>query len=215
MKLPILSLCLALGAWGIGCSSSNRVTDEDRILVEYNRQMWFMGQALVASLVGNAPEAAAALSELSSGGLKLTGQLQKNWGKPKADPPPYSPEELDKALAKSEKSHVSWWYTAGAAVLGVLGTLATVGKFARFIPGVGPYVELALKMVGGAERFMAKAKASGNGGQEVAASLASELEALQKDNPKVKALADKLLARVKKDIPPVVSTAPPASPTPS
>src|SRR5262245_26231982 len=62
----VLFACLALAVEG--CSSADTVKDADRVVVEYNRQMWAQVGVIASGLGGSAPDAAAALAVLAADG---------------------------------------------------------------------------------------------------------------------------------------------------
>jgi hypothetical protein len=138
----ILVVLLLLSA--AACSSENTVKDSDRVVVEYNAQMWAQVGVLAASIGTSAPDAATALYQLSLDGSAASKHLVTIWGPPKVAPPPYSTANLQTAIKQSAAAHASVWLhpmaIAGYAAMALLAGLKIAGSF---FPGVGTFVSSA------------------------------------------------------------------------
>jgi hypothetical protein len=150
----VFSLAIIASATS-GCSSENVVNDSDRVVVEYNRQMWEQTAVLASTISSSAPDAAVALATLVADGTAAADHMVKIWGAPKVAPPPYTKANLKLAMSQSEKAHASIWLhpmaIAGYAAMALLAGLKVAGSF---FPGVGTFVSSAagqaLKTVAGA-----------------------------------------------------------------
>lgn len=126
------------------CSSQDTVKDSDRVVVEYNAQMWAQVGVLAASIGTSAPDAATALYQLSLDGSAASKHLVTIWGSPKVAPPPYSTSNLETAIKQSAAAHASIWLhpmaIAGYAAMALLAGLKVAGTF---FPGVGTFLSSA------------------------------------------------------------------------
>ncbi len=186
-RITILACVLALVVGGMGCAAKNRVTEEDRVVLDHTGQI----VALLAASMSGAP----AVALLADAGANVD-QLQANWGKPK-EPVPYSPEAAKLAREKSKGSHdVGFWGWLMGAALGAGGLALTLARtVGQYIPGFGPVFAVVDKLLLGAETAMAKLKAGGN--VEAAKDLAKTLAEVQASNPAVKAYVDAKLPQIK------------------
>jgi hypothetical protein len=127
-----------------GCSSQDVVKDSDRVVVEYNRQMWAQVGVLASTIGSSAPDAATALYQLSADGAIAAQHMVTIWGSPKVPPPPYSKSNLETAIQQSKAAHASLWLhplaVAGYAAMALLAGLKIAGQF---FPGVGTFLSSA------------------------------------------------------------------------
>lgn len=216
-------LALVVGGQ-IGCAAQqDKVTEEDRVVVQYNHDAWLLVEQLLPALGTNPVAAVAALGSIVNAyGKPLALRMVKAWGPPKEAPPPISEESVKKAISDSEKAHqVPWWMAALGGAASAASVMLGLGKVAaRFIPGVSQYVTLAESAFAGVERFIQDRKAAGDLGavNRVVTFLKSE-----QADPRLRTLAESTLHRVKQrlgvdgtenlDIPPAPANPPPAPAT--
>jgi hypothetical protein len=192
MTLPLVAF------WGIGCGSVDKVTEDDRVVLDHIRQIGELQTAILSAFSAGGPIPGAELASLLSLVADSTAgaeTLQANWGPPK-EPVPYSPEAAKLAREKSTGSHkVGFWGWLAGAALGAGGLALTVARmFGRFIPGFGPVFSVVESTMEAIENWMRKQKADGKA--DVAGGLAVVLEAAHK-NAKVGAWVDAKLAKLK------------------
>jgi hypothetical protein len=153
MKIWKVVLVAVLLLSAAACSSQDTVEDSDRVVLEYNQQMWAQVGVLAASISTSAPDAAIALAQLSMDGSTASRHLLTIWGHPKVAPPPYSSSNLQTAIKQSAAAHASIWLhpmaIAGYAAMALLAGLKIAGSF---FPGVGTFVSSA---AGGALKAIA------------------------------------------------------------
>lgn len=144
MKISARVVLMAVAIVFSGCSSQDVVKDSDRIVIEYNRQIWGQVAVIASAIGGLAPDEAAVLSQLAADGNTASAHLVEIWGPPKVAPPPYSRQNLLTAIASSKNAHASIWLhpmaLAGYAAMALLAGLKVAGKF---FPGVGTFVSSA------------------------------------------------------------------------
>ena len=130
--------------FGVGCSSQDVVKDSDRVVVEYNRQMWAQAGVLASTISSSAPDAAIALAQLAADGTLAANHMVAIWGSPKVAPPPYTKANLETAIKQSAASHSSVWLhpfaIAGYAAMALLVGLKVAGSF---FPVVGTFISSA------------------------------------------------------------------------
>lgn len=201
MKILAVLAVLALVVGGqIGCASRDKVTEEDRVVVHYNREAWVLAEQLLPVISGNPAAAASGLATIiQKYGLPLSVQMKKSWGGPAKAPAPISEETVAAAVAGAQKSHeIPWWQSALAGAVSAAVVMLTLGKTAaRFIPGVGQFVTLAESAFAGIERYMQDRKAAGD--VVAVERLATFLQSEQSD-PRLRVLVDKTLHRVKQKL---------------
>lgn len=129
----------------LGCSSENTVKDPDRVVVDYNRQMWLQVQVIASGISSDAPDAAAALAALTADGLTASNHLIETWGPPKVAPPPYSTANLKLAIDQSKAAHKSIWLHPMALLgYGAMALLTGLKVAGSFFPGIGTFISSAL-----------------------------------------------------------------------
>lgn len=189
-----LSVILLL-TFAVGCSSADVVKDSDRVIVEYNRQMWAQVGVLASTLGTSAPDAAAALLQLSADGTLAAEHMVKIWGSPKVAPPPYTRANLVTAIKQSSAAHASVWLhplaIAGYAAMALLAGLKIAGSF---FPVVGTFVSSAagnaLETVAGAVVDL-KQKADSNSDDKIHLSDIQATVTSLRQNPTIDALLKK------------------------
>lgn len=193
MTWKVMTVVLAL-AMGVGCRSANKVTEEDRVVLDQMLQAAELMKATMAAVTGD-PTAVQKLNWLVYELTESGGVLQGNWGKPK-EPVPLTPESAKVAREKAKGSHdVGFWAMLGGAVLTGLGlAVPVIRAVGKFIPGIGPIWSTVDGLILGAEKAMARLKAGGN---EAAADVVSEALADAQKDPRVKAYVEKKLTAVK------------------
>lgn len=145
MKSPVATLSVALFLiFSVGCSSTDVVKDSDRVVVEYNRQMWSQVGVLASTIGASAPDAAVALAQLAADGTLAAQHMVAIWGSPKVAPPPYTRANLQTAIKQSAAAHASIWLhplaIAGYAAMALLAGLKIAGSF---FPVVGTFISSA------------------------------------------------------------------------
>lgn len=181
--------------FGIGCQSANVVKDSDRVVVEYNRQMWSQVGVLAATIGSSASDAAAALAQLAADGTLAAEHMIAIWGAPKVAPPPYNRSNLQVAIKQSVAAHASIWLhpaaIAGYAAMALLVGLKIAGKF---FPVVGTFISSAsgeaLEEVAGAVVDM-KQKADSHPNDTIHLSDIQDTIAGLRENPTIDALLKK------------------------
>lgn len=179
----------------LGCSSADVVKDSDRVVVEYNRQMWSQVGVLASTLGMSAPDAAASLAQLSADGTLAADHMVKIWGSPKVAPPPYTRANLETAIKQSVAAHASIWLhplaIAGYAAMALLAGLKIAGSF---FPGVGTFISsaagTALEDVAGAVVNL-KQKADSNADDKIHLSDIQATVSDLRQNPTIDALLKK------------------------
>jgi hypothetical protein len=189
---------LVLGTWGAGCSAANKVTEEDRVVLDHIRQIAELQSAILAGMSEGNPIPPGKFStfvELVSDVMAGTEALQSNWGPPK-EPIPYSAEAAKLARERSRQSHqVGFWGWLAGVAIGAGGIALTMARLlGRFIPGFGPVFSVVESTMGAIEGWMQKQKSEGK--PDIAGGLAIALEAAHRD-AKVGAWVDAKLAKVK------------------
>jgi hypothetical protein len=138
-----LVAALALLAF-VGCSAADTVKEPDRVVVEYNRQMWSQAAVLASTIGSSAPDAAIALAQLAADGTAAANHMLTIWGAPKIAPPPYSHSNLGTAIDQSGKAHASVWLHPWALVgYGAMALLMGLKIAGSFFPGVGTFLSSA------------------------------------------------------------------------
>jgi len=189
-----------------GCTTKNTVTEEDRQGVDVERQIAESQDAELDRLeaaVKEDPQVAAVaapivarMREKNNDSKQIANALQKNWGPPEK-PVTYNHAETPGLIDRILKSHqVGFWAAVGGAF--VSGALVLIGlarsPVAKMIPGIGTILTSLDSTFGAIEAWMKKMKEGGR--PEVAAGLASVLEAAHED-AKVSPYVAKVLSKVK------------------
>ncbi len=195
----ILAIAFVLMA---GCSTKSRVTEEDRVVLDYSVQIGRLQRAhlevMAAVYTADPARAAAALKELrelTDDAIANAEQLQKNWGAPK-ESTAYTPANADGARKASDKSHSAGFWSglaAGALSVGLFLVGVARSPLAKMIPGVGTALNALDGFMAGAETWMQKMKDADK--PELAEGLAGVLDVAIK-SPWVKAYADKRLVKI-------------------